>query len=110
MAPQAREFGFADLNTLAGVGGAREAQSQAELQADIDRFNFEQNQPMTSLANYMGVVKGGTVGGTSTQPVFRNTAGNVLSGALGGAQLGGMIPGLGGAGGGGLGALLGLLA
>ena len=88
-APAAREFGFADLNTLAGVGGAREAQSQAELQADIDRYNFEQNQDQLALANYMAAVQGGTVGGQSTKPVFRNTAGNVLSGALGGAQLGG---------------------
>lgn len=108
-APAAREFGFADLNTLAGVGGAREAQSQAELQADIDRYNFEQNQDQLALANYMAAVQGGTVGGQSTQPVFRNTAGNVLSGALGGAELAGMIPGMGGGMGAGLGALAGLL-
>ena len=108
-APQAREFGFADLNTLAGVGGAREAQSQAELQADIDRYNFEQNQGQLALANYMAAVQGGTVGGQSTKPVFRNTAGNVLSGALGGAELAGMIPGMGGGMGAGLGALAGLL-
>ena len=89
-APAAREFGFADLNTLAGVGGAREAQSQAELQSDIDRYNFEQNQDQLALANYMAAVQGGTVGGQSTKPVFRNTAGNVLSGAMGGAELGTM--------------------
>ncbi|MAB51357.1 hypothetical protein [Marinobacter sp.] len=108
-APQAREFGFADLNTLAGVGGAREAQSQAELQADIDRYNFEEQQPQMALANYMASVQGGTVGGQSTKPVFRNTAGNVLSGALGGAELAGMVPGMGGGMGAGLGALAGLL-
>ena len=108
-APQARQFGFADLNTLAGVGGAREAQSQAELQADIERFNMEQQQPLTSLANYMATVQGGTVGGQSTQPVFRNQAGNVLSGALGGAELAGMVPGMDGGMGAGLGALAGLL-
>ena len=87
-APAARDFGFADLNTLAGVGGAREAQAGAELSADIDRYNFEQNQDQLALANYMAAVQGGTVGGQSTQPVFRNQAGNALSGALGGAQLG----------------------
>lgn len=90
MAPAVREFGYADLNTLAGVGGAREAQSMAELSADIDRYNFEQQQPQIALANYMASVQGGTVGGQSTQPVYRNTAGNVLSGALGGAELAGM--------------------
>ena len=90
MAPAVREFGYADLNTLAGVGGAREAQSQAELAADIDRYNFEQNQDQLALANYMAAVQGGTVGGQSTQPQFRNQAGNILSGALGGAKLGTM--------------------
>jgi len=90
MAPAVREFGFADLNTLAGVGGAREAQSQAELQADIDRYNFEQNQDQLALANYMATVQGGTVGGQSVTPQFRNQAGNILSGALGGAKLGTM--------------------
>jgi hypothetical protein len=82
-APQAREFGFADLNTLMGVGGAREAQSQAELQADIERFNMEQQQPQMSLANYMATVQGGTVGGQSTKPVFRNPTGDFLSGLSG---------------------------
>ena len=38
----------------------------------------------------MAAVQGGTVGGQSTKPVFRNTAGNVLSGAMGGAELGAM--------------------
>jgi len=110
MAPAVREFGYADLNTLAGVGGAREAQSQAELAADIERFNMEQQQPLTSLANYMATVQGGTVGGQSTQPVFRNQAGNVLSGALGGAQLARLIgSGMDGGTGAGLGALAGLL-
>lgn len=108
-APGMAELDYSDLAKLGAVGGAREAQSQAELQANIDRFNMEQQQPLMSLANYMATVQGGTVGGQSTQPVFRNTAGNVLSGALGGAQLAGMIPGMGGGMGAGLGALAGLL-
>ena len=108
-APGMAELDYSDLAKLGAVGGAREAQSQAELQANIDRFNMEQQQPLMSLANYMATVQGGTVGGQSTQPVFRNTAGNVLSGALGGAKLAGMIPGMGGGMGAGLGALAGLL-
>ena len=106
-APSAYEFGFRDLQKLAEVGAAREAQSQAELQADMQRFQFEQEAPGQALANYMAMVQGGTVGGTSSQPVFRQPVGSALSGALGGAQLGGMfgMPGLGA----GAGALAGLL-
>ena len=87
-APQARAFGMADLETLAGVGAAREAQSQAELQADIDRFNFEQAQPLSSLANYMATVQGGTVGSEKVTPYFRNPTGDFLSGLSGIAGLG----------------------
>jgi len=90
-APAAYEFGFSDLRKLAEVGAAREAQSQAELEADMARFQFEQESPLNALANYMSIIQGGTVGGEKSQPVYRQPIGSALSGALGGAQLGGMI-------------------
>ena len=101
-APAAYEFGFRDLQKLAEVGAAREGQSQAELEADMARFQFEQESPLNALANYMSIIQGGTVGGEKSQPVYRQPIGSALSGALGGAQLGGMFgaPGLGAAAGG----------
>jgi len=87
-APGMAELDYADLAKLGAVGGAREAQSQAELQADIERFNMEQQQPLMSLANYMATVQGGTVGGQSTRPVFRNSTGDFLSGLSGLAGVG----------------------
>jgi len=101
-APAAYEFGFRDLQKLAEVGAAREAQSQAEIEADMARFQFEQESPLNALANYMSIIQGGTVGGEKSQPVYRQPIGSALSGALGGAQLGGMfgMPGLGAAAGG----------
>ncbi len=108
-APGARQFGQADLQTLAQVGAAREAQDQAELASNMQRFQFEQEAPRAALADYMATVAGGTVGGQTMQPVFRQPALSALSGAMGGAQLAGMIPGMGGGVGAGLGALAGLL-
>lgn len=108
-APGARQFGQADLQTLAQVGAAREAQDQAELASNMQRFQFEQEAPRAALADYMATVAGGTVGGQTMQPVFRQPALSALSGAMGGAQLAGMIPGMGGGLGAGLGALAGLL-
>jgi len=104
-APQAANMG---AQALAGVGAAREQQSEAELQAQIDRFNFEQNRDAQKLQNYMSLVGGGTMGSTTVNPVNRNTASSVLGGALGGAQLAksaGFGSGMGAIGGG----LLGLL-
>lgn len=105
---QAPQIQNQDLSQLAAVGAAREGQAQAELQDQINRFNFEQNIEQQKLKDYMALVGGGTIGSNTIQPVQRNTAASALGGALGGAQLGaaaGFNPMLGAIGGG----LLGML-
>lgn len=108
-APAARQFGYADLETLAGVGAAREAQQQAELAADVERFQFEQARPQEKLQQYLAAIRGGEMGQTTYEAQQRQPLTSILGGALSGAQLGGMVPGLGGAAGAGLGAIAGLL-
>jgi hypothetical protein len=90
-APAARQFGFADIQTLGEVGAARETQAQADLAADIQRFQFEQAQPLTSLANYMAAVQGGTIGEQQVTPIYRQPAASALGGALGGFQMAGQV-------------------
>lgn len=105
---QAPQIQNQDLSQLAAVGAAREGQAQAELQDQVNRFNFEQNIEQQKLKDYMALVGGGTIGSNTIQPVQRNTAASALGGALGGAQLGaaaGFNPMLGAIGGG----LLGML-
>jgi hypothetical protein len=87
-APAAREFGFSDLNTLAKVGAVREAQTGSELAADIERFQFEQARPSAKLADYMAMIQGGTIGGETITPQFRQPLAGALGGGLAGAQLG----------------------
>ena len=87
MAPNIQNL---DAQQLAKVGGAREADAMAQLQSDIDRFNFEQNIDDQRLANYLSLVGGGTVGSNTAQPVFRNRGLSALGGALGGSQLAGL--------------------
>jgi len=110
-APAAREFGFADLQTMAQVGAAKEAQEQAELAADIERFQFQEARPAQKLADYMTMVQGGSgaLGGRSITPQFRQPAAGFFGGALSGAQMGAGISGLGAMGGGMLGGMAGLL-
>ncbi len=88
-APAARQFGMADLETLAQVGAAREAQAQAELAADIERFKFEQERPAAKLADYMTLVRGGSgaLGQQTITPQYSSPAAGFLSGAMSGAQL-----------------------
>lgn len=76
-----------DLQQLAQVGSAREQQAQAELEDSVNRFNFEQTRDAEKLNNYLALVGGGTVGSTTSRPVFRNPLGSGLGGAMGGAQL-----------------------
>lgn len=103
-APAAYEFGFADMNKLAQVGAAREAQEQAELQADMQRFQFEQARPQQKLADYLKMIMGGSgaLGTQTVTPITRNPATGFLGGAMSGMQLG-QGTGIGG----GTGALLG---
>jgi len=108
-APAAREFGFADLGTLAQVGAAREAQSAAELAADIERFQFEQARPQEKLAQYIAATRGGQLGQTTYKPQYRQPAASFLGGALQGAELAGMVPGLSAGAGAGLGGILSLI-
>tara|TARA_R110002153_G_scaffold27472_5_gene85351 strand:+ start:838 stop:1707 length:870 start_codon:yes stop_codon:yes gene_type:complete len=103
---------YLDAQRLAGVGAARESEQQSQLTDDVNRWNFDQSRDQNKLANYMGVVSGGYgTQGSSSQPVFSNTAANFLGGGAAGAGIGNMIsPGGGGAAwGAGLGGLAGLL-
>jgi hypothetical protein len=88
LAPQFADLDYQGAERLAAVGSAREQQSQAELQDAINRYNFDQNVDAQKLQNFMGLVGGGTVGSSQSQPVFRNPLAGGLGGALGGAQLG----------------------
>ena len=87
-APAARQFGFADYGTLGEIGALREAQAGAELAADIERFQFEQARPSAKLADYLAMVQGGTIGGETITPQFRQPLAGALGGGLAGAQLG----------------------
>ena len=80
-----------DAQQLAQVGASREADAMAQLQDNMNRFNYEQNVDDQKLKNYMSLVGGGTVGSETIQPVYRNQGASALGGALGGAQLAGMI-------------------
>lgn len=114
MADPLSQADYNDIAQLGRVGQVFDAQGQAELSADIDRFNFEQNKPANKLAQYSGLVSGGYGStGTQTTPFFNNTGASVLGGALGGlgaaSKMGGGMGDFGTWALGGLGALGGLL-
>ena len=69
-----------------GAGNVFQGQNQNELNAAMQQFNEQQNNPMDLLSKYMGLVQG-NYGGTSTTqlPSYGGGWQGALTGALGGA-------------------------
>ncbi len=67
-APQLAATDYQDIQNLLQAGQIREGYQGQQLGADIQRFNFLQNQPQQNLQNYMSLVYGSPLGrvGTST--------------------------------------------
>ena len=89
LAPQIAQADYADIGQLERVGQVREGLAGAQLQDDIDKFNFQQNEPRDRLAEYAALVAGGSFGGqsTSTQPIFRDPVAQGLGYASTGAGI-----------------------
>ena len=108
LAPQLAQADYSDIQALAGVGATKEGMEMAKIQDAMARFDFEQQKPYYKLREYLGSI-GANVPTTTanTQPVFRNTAGGLLGGALTGVDIASKIPGLSTGMGAGIGGLLG---
>ena len=65
-APSLAEADYGDINKLLQVGQAQEDYGKTALQADIDRFNFEQNKPYAKLQTFLSSVYGAPQGSVST--------------------------------------------
>lgn len=117
-AGQAQQLGnqaYTDSAALSEAGGVMDDYNQQLINANIDRWNYDQNKALQALSNYNQLIQG-SYGGTSTstgqvQNYGGSTLGNVAGGALAGGGLGYMLGGAASpwiAGGAALGGLLGL--
>jgi hypothetical protein len=66
LAPTLAQADYADIQQLAGVGKTAEDYSKTALQADIDRFNYQQNLPYQKLSQYLQSAYGVPTGQVST--------------------------------------------
>ena len=86
--PQYQGMQYRDLDALLGVGGAQQQQGQAQIDANVARYMFNQNSPYQNLNAYANNIYGLPGGyGTTTQSETY-PRGSALSGILGGASLG----------------------
>jgi len=65
-APALAASDYQDIQQLMNVGKTQEDYSKTALQADIDKFNFEQNKPYQKLNAYLGAAYGAPTGSVST--------------------------------------------
>lgn len=107
MAPGIANQDYYDYDRLLGVGQATEGKAGEQLQSDIDRFNFYQNEPYAATSSYLNSISG-NVGSQQTSPYYQNTPWeNAIGGGMAGSQLFPKSPWLGAAGGAILGGLFG---
>ncbi len=93
-APQMAQQDYLDIDQLAMAGAERERMQQDLINADLNRFNYEQQLPFNKLAQYQNMIQG-SYGNTTTttEPYLRNPGMGLLEGA--GAGLG-VASGIGG--------------
>ncbi len=65
-APSLAQADYGDIQQLMNVGRTAEDYQKTALQADIDRFNFQQNLPYQKLSSYLGAAYGVPSGQVST--------------------------------------------
>lgn len=112
LAPSLDSASYTGLNAALGAGQMTDQMSQAQLNDQVARFNFGQDEQYNRLARYMPLVSG-NIGSVQTSPgqqTYTNPAAGGLGGALAGAQLGSAVPGIGTGIGAGVGGLIGLLS
>lgn len=83
MAPSIAPLSYYDAGQLMNVGEMQDAQRQREIDANFNRYMFNQQRPYDALNRYMGTITG-NYGLTTSQPVYQNnTAQNLGLGLAG---------------------------
>jgi hypothetical protein len=86
MAPQMAGADYQDIQQMLQAGQMREGYQGQQLQGDMARFNFLQNQPQQNLQNYLSLVYGNPLGRVTNQQTSGPTG---FQNALGLAAVGG---------------------
>ena len=66
-APSMSQADYQDIQQLLNAGQLREGYTGQQTQADINKFNFMQNQPQQNLSNYLSMVYGNPMGRVTNQ-------------------------------------------
>jgi hypothetical protein len=79
MAGQTYANQYLPYQQLASVGEQRDSRAQDVLNAEIAKWDYDQQLPMQNIGNFVSLLNNGNYSNTTT-PVYNNTAGQVLGG------------------------------
>lgn len=108
--PQLSNLDFQSAQRLSQVGEAREGYNQDQINADIDRFNFDQQNPYNKLLNYLSMIQGNYGSSATATNPYGSTRRNPITGAIGGAMSGAQLGSMFGPVGTGIGGIAGLFS
>ena len=111
LTPGLQQAAMAGGNAQLGLGSLLQGQNQAQIDAQMNQWNYNQNLPYTMMSDYLSMLQGQAGGQTVSSQ--SGGGGSRLAGGLGGAASGAALgtafaPGIGTGIGAGLGALYGL--
>lgn len=89
LAPQVQQMGFVPGQMAERIGQQRTADNQAQIDADIARWNYGQQLPYNQMSDYLALLNaapGGSTASAMSAP-GRSTLGSMLGGGLMGAGL-----------------------
>ena len=88
-APAMTSADYQDIQNMLQAGQIREGYQGQQLQSDIAKFNFLQNQPQQNLQNYLSLVYGNPLGKVGQQTTSGYNDTSTLQNLLGIAAVGG---------------------
>lgn len=88
-APAMTSADYQDIQNMLQAGQIREGYQGQQMQADINKFNFLQNQPQQNLQNYLSLVYGNPMGRVGSQTTSGAADTSTLQNVLGLAAVGG---------------------
>lgn len=95
LTPQQSALDYQNIAALGQVGQQQETMAGNQLQDQINRYNFNMQEPDQRLQRYLASISGGNYSSGSTQtPLYSNTAANALGLGIGGVALANGLKGL----------------
>ena len=79
---------YTDAEALSQAGGMMDDYNQQLINANIDRYNYDQQKALLALQNYNNLIQG-SYGGTTTTTGQQSNSGSTLGNVAGGALTGG---------------------